>query len=210
MPAILPASLCLLGTSCFYLLFQHATYRKMSRNLALFFKGTATFFSALLALYGVIMQPTSGHILLLIGLIVCTIADVVLGKNLMKGMGIFALGHVYYCGAYFFTAKPSLISLIIFLLLVLLACLFIYPQIKKRSGDKPALPFLGYGIMLFLMLALAVNQKPVLLIGAVLFVISDLMLAFRIFTQNKSKPFDYLCLGCYYLAQYLIALSTIL
>ncbi|MBE5783453.1 MAG: lysoplasmalogenase [Clostridiales bacterium] len=204
------AVLCFLGTACFYLLFQRATYRNMNRNLALFFKGTATFFSALLALYGVILQPTSGHSLLLIGLVICTIADVVLGKNLMKGMGIFALGHVYYCGAYFFTARPTLLSLFIFLLLVLLACFFIYPQIKRRSGNKPALPFLGYGIMLFLMLALAVNQKPVLLIGAILFVVSDLLLAFRIFTQNQSKPLDYLCLGCYYLAQYLIALSTLL
>ena len=64
-------------------------------------------------------------------------------------------------------------------------------------------------LLIFLMLALAVSQKPVLLTGAILFVVSDLLLAFRIFTQNQSKLLDYICLACYYLAQYLIALSIL-
>ena len=60
------------------------------------------------------------------------------------------------------------------------------------------------------MLALAVPQRLVLLLGAVWFVISDLMLAYRMAEPEQSTAYDYVCLGAYYLAQFLIAASTVL
>ena len=205
----MPSVLCFAGVLFFFLRFQKMTWTPGSnRNLALFHKGMATLCAFLLSLYGAILHPAAGNILLSLGLLVCTAADVVLGKNLMRGMAVFGLGHVFYCTAYWRKAPPTLTSLIVFLFL-LVFCFFLYPQIKQRAGKRPPLPFLCYGIVLFLMLALAVSQKPVLFIGAILFVVSDLLLAFRIFTQNQSKILDYICLGCYYLAQYLIALSIL-
>ena len=201
------AIFCFVLVLFFFLRFQKMTWTPgSSRNLALFHKGMATFSAFLLALYGAAFHPAAGNILLCAGLLICTAADVVLGKNLMRGMAVFGLGHVFYCIGYGVKMPPNFLSLIIFLLLLVLCC-FLYPQIKKRSGSKPPLPFLCYGVLLFLMLALAFHQSPVLLTGAFLFVASDLLLAFRIFTQNQSKLLDYICLACYYLAQYLIALS---
>jgi uncharacterized membrane protein YhhN len=59
------------------------------------------------------------------------------------------------------------------------------------------------------MLALALPQKPVLLLGAALFVLSDGLLLARIVKKLPSRAYDYVCLGCYFLAQFLIAASTL-
>ena len=149
------AIFCFVLVLFFFLRFQKMTWTPGSnRNLALFHKGMATFSAFLLSLVGAFLQPTAGNILLCGGLLVCTAADVVLGKNLMRGMAVFGLGHVFYCIAYWMKTPPTRLSLIIFFLLLIL-CFFLYPQIKKRSGSKPPLPFLCYGVLLFLMLALA-------------------------------------------------------
>ena len=57
--------------------------------------------------------------------------------------------------------------------------------------------------------SLSIAQKPLLMLGALLFAGSDVMLLFRIVKNIPSKRYDYLCLGCYFLAQFLIAASTV-
>ena len=46
--------------------------------------------------------------------------------------------------------------------------------------------------------------------GALLFVLSDAMLLTRIVRKITSKKYNYLCLGIYFLAQFLIAASAAL
>jgi uncharacterized membrane protein YhhN len=59
------------------------------------------------------------------------------------------------------------------------------------------------------MLALALPQRPLVLAGALLFVLSDSMLLARIVRKITSKKYNYLCLGIYFLAQFLIAASAL-
>lgn len=201
--------ICFLGVTIFYLLFQRKKYQPgANQALARFYKGTATLFAAALSLYGALHSPSHGNALLAVGLLVCAAADVILDILFLPGMALFGLGHIFYCAAYLLKSPPTAASLGIFLILAgICACL--YPRLKKLASGQNLLPFLCYGFILFLMLALAVVQKPVLLAGAFLFVVSDCLLAYRIFTKNQSLPLDYTCLGCYYLAQYLIALSSL-
>ena len=103
---------------------------------------------------------------------------------------------------------PGWANLIVFLLLAV-GVFALYPQIKKLEKDKSTLPYLGYALLISAMLALSITQKPLLLLGALLFVGSDAMLLFRIVKSIPSKRYDYLCLGCYFLAQFLIAASTV-
>lgn len=211
--SLIAAAISLIGVSIFFLLFQQKNYSprqgKRHRRIALFFKGTATLFAAALAVYGAILSPTAGNILLTAGLFVCLAADVLLGIRLLWGVAAFALGHVFYCAACIVSASPGVLNFAVYVLLFALCLLLLYPKIKNGAGDKPVFPFVAYGAILFLMLSLAINQRPVLLAGAVLFVISDCMLAFRLFMNNCSVPFDYICLGCYYLGQFLIGFSTL-
>lgn len=193
----------------FFLLYQQRKFKcKREDARALVFKGAATLCCAGLAILGAIQSPDAAHWMLAAGLLVCMLADVLLGIRFLVGMGCFALGHVFYCTAYVLFASPRLISLIVFGILSLLL-LLVFPWAKKHSGGRNILPFFAYGLVLCLMLALAVLQKPLLLTGAILFVISDLMLGIRMAKGIPGRIYDYLCLGCYYLAQCFIGLSVL-
>lgn len=175
---------------------------------ALMLKGTATFCCAALALYGAWLHQNAGYWLLGAGLIVCTAADVLLAIRFMPGMACFALGHVCYCIAYCLLAPPTWLTLIVFIALLILVCCVI-PWSRKHAG-KDIAPFIAYGVVLCLMLSFAARQRMILLAGAFLFVVSDLLLGYRLVKKVKGKGYDYLCLGCYYLAQFLIGASAVI
>ena len=204
------AALCLGVMTGLYLLYQAEKYRKPAhkpRELAL--KGGATLAAALMAAYGYGMQPTPGRLFLLLGLSVCVIADVVLDLHFLAGTVAFGLGHLCYGTGCILTSPPAWGSLVLFAVLAG-ALLILYPRLKALANGGSTLPYLAYGLVLCAMLALALPQQRVLFLGASLFVVSDGMLAWRIVRQIPSKGYDYACLGVYYLAQYLIALSTLL
>ena len=204
------AGLCLGLMTGLYLLYQAEKYREnRNKRKELALKGGATLTAALLAGYGCFVKPCPAHFLLLAGLCVCAAADVILDMHFLAGTAAFALGHVCYCAAYLAGNKPGIASLVVFLLLAGTA-IVLYPQCKRLAGEGSALPYLGYALLLSVMLSLALPQKPLLLLGAALFVISDGMLLFRIVRKIPSKGYDYACLGAYYLAQFLIAASTVL
>lgn len=173
-----------------------------------FFKGAATAMSALLAGYGFFSRPSSTALLILIGLCVCVAADVILDRHFLAGTAAFALGHVCYCAAMVLLQRPGWPSLIVFLLMAV-GVFALYPQIKKLEKDKSTLPYVGYALLISAMFSLSIAQKPLLMLGALLFAGSDVMLLFRIVNNIPSKRYDYLCLGCYFLAQFLIAASTV-
>ncbi len=173
-----------------------------------FLKDAAPGMAALLAGYGYFSRPSAASLFILIGLGVCVAADVILDLHFFAGTAAFGLGHICYCAAMLLSNKPGWINLIVFILLAGGVCV-LYPQIRKLESGKSALLYLGYALLIGAMLALSIGPKPLLTLGAVLFVASDAMLLFRIVKHIPSKSYDYLCLGCYYLAQFLIAASTV-
>ncbi len=192
--------------TAFYFLYMDDKKKHFPGVPPLVFKGLATACSAFLALYGATQTGQLADYLLVIGLFVCVAADVILGIRFTHGMVAFALGHVFYCGAYVLTTPPTLASLIVFLSLSGF-CFAIYPSLKHHAKQRRAEHYLAYALVLCVMLALAIPQRPLLLLGAFLFVASDGMLAYRMARRNKSTLYDYACLACYYIAQFLIALS---
>ena len=206
---ILPACVCLLAMTVLYLSYQKVKFSPVkNKKKELMLKGGATLSAALLAGYGWLLSPCGGKLFLFLGLMVCTAADVILDLRFLPGTACFALGHICYSAACLLTNKPGTPSLILFLALTFAAVL-LYPGLKKLPGKKSTLPYLGYALVLSAMLALALPQKPVLFIGAALFMLSDGMLLYSIIFRGRSRAYDYLCLGCYYLAQFLIAFSAL-
>ncbi len=201
--------LCSIGTATCYLLYQYFKYRDARhRKAALFFKGTATLFAAVLAVYGAAAYPGAGQWLIAAGLVVCAAADVALDVRFLPGMALFGLGHVLYCTAYVFRGQPRLESLIVFSVLAVF-CLIRYPKLKKYAGSKSPIPYLCYALLLCAMLGLAVSQRGILLLGAACFVLSDSMLAYRLMMKVRSRPYDYLLLLFYYGGQLLIGASNV-
>lgn len=203
-PAIVSFALVLL----FYLLYEGNKFSKrFSRPLAVFFKGMATFCASLLAFYGAARSGQTADYLLAFGLLICAAADVVLDIRFVAGMGVFAVGHALFCSAYIILNPPTTIN---FILIIFFAVLITMGALKfkKRLGQR-AVSFVLYAYVLFAMLSLGVTQRPVLALGAVFFVVSDMTLAKNILL-GASRRQDYFSLGCYYLGQYLIGLSVIL
>ena len=210
MPDYAIAALCFTVMAGLYLLYMAEKYRKdRNKKRELAFKGGATLTAAALAAYGFLTDPTPSHGLLLAGLCVCAIADVVLDLHFLAGTAAFGLGHLCYCAAYLLAKTPGWGSLAVFLPLCG-AIAFLYPRLKRYAAPNSALPYLGYALLISAMLALALALRPLLLAGALLFVLSDAMLLTRIVRKITSKKYNYLCLGIYFLAQFLIAASAAL
>lgn len=169
-----------------------------------------TLCTALLCLTGCLLQGGAAHWWLFVGLCLCTLADGVLDVRFVPGMGLFALGHGCYITAFCLENAPAWPQLGVFLVL---SCALwgAYVYIKQKQTEPLPFPLgLGvlYGMVLFAMLSLSLGQSGVLMLGAVLFVVSDVMLALGILRILRGKKSDYICLAVYYLAQYLIGLSV--
>jgi len=196
-------------TTAFFLLYQHVKFSTGKEGaLALSLKGGATLCCFFIALYGAIQAPDSGHYLIAAGLLISALADVLLGWRFYPGMLCFALAHVCYGAGYILFSPPGWQSLLCFLVCFAGIALLI-PWAKKKMGSTGILPFAAYGMVLSAMLSLAITQRPLLLIGAALFLVSDLLLGRHIALNITHKGYDYLCLGFYYLAQFLIAASLL-
>ena len=209
MTPFVAAVLCFGAMLALYSCYEAEKYRgnrNRTRELAL--KGGTTCMAALLAGYGYALHSSLPHLFLLLGLCVCAVADVILDLHFLAGTAAFGLGHLCYCAAYLWASPPGVVSLVLFFLLAAVL-LLLYPRLKRFAAPESALPYLLYGLLISAMLSLALPQKPLLFAGALLFVVSDTMLLLRIIRKIPSKVYDYLCLGAYFLAQFLIAASTV-
>lgn len=178
-----------------------------SGGLRLLLKGSTTLVAALLAAYGAGLSGLDAHWLLALGIAVCALADVTLEKHFVLGMANFALGHLLYIAAFLLLGPVRPLSLAAFAALALLIFLAV-PRLKPRL-DQPIQPFILYALIIGAMLALALSQRPITAIGALLFVISDSMIFYRLFRPAGPRSDD-LCIALYYSAQFLLALSTLI
>ena len=180
MPGYGIAALCFVVMTGLYLRYMAEQYRKeRNRKRELALKGGATLTAALLAGYGFAADPSASHGMLLLGLCVCAAADVILDLHFLAGTAAFGLGHLCYCAAYLLAKTPGWGSLAVFLPLCGVIA-FLYPRLKRYAAPDSALPYLGYAVLISAMLALALPLRPLLLAGALLFVLSDAMLLTRI------------------------------
>lgn len=154
--------------------------------------------------------------LLVFGLVLAAAGDVALNFHFLTGMILFALGHVLFLSA-FFTLKPlgwkdilPCAGLVAFTLCMLL----LYP---KYDFGSLLIPVLVYGVVLSLMLGKAIGILletriklrvcGVIAAGAILFFLSDLFLTLNLFAGG-GKVYDLFCLGTYYPAEFLLAISV--
>ena len=180
--------------------------KSLPKNQITLLKGGATICAALLALFAAFTGGGAYAYTIAIGLFICAIADMVLETHFIPGMGVFALGHVAYIVAFFQKGGLNLYSIIIYALMVV-ATYFVAKSLKEKTKENIA-PYVGYAHIILLMLAISIFVNPFAFVGALLFAVSDSMIAYRLFF-GPAKFNDYLCITLYYLGQYLLALSAI-
>ncbi len=166
--------------------------------------------------------------LFLIGLVAGLMGDLYLALRPLRpkeenhsiiliGTLCFATGHVFYYSALLLNGPFSLWAPLISLIVTIAT--FMASKLMKLNWGPSKIPSLVYSFLLFLVASQAfINALNdgftpyglVVLIGAVLFALSDLILAQIYFGNNTKKSFIVANLSTYYLAQILLAFSLFL
>ncbi len=192
------------GMAVYYLIKKEDSRLNAKQKAGL--KIIPTSLCAALALYGAVTGGGASAWLLFFGLCVCALADWLLEFQFFKGMAAFGLGHIFYCIGYVLAGPVKILSLIVFLALFGVI-LIVYSKLKDRLEQAPM--YLCYAAVLCCMAALAASRQSFLMIGGLLFVISDCMIGIGQATKNSSRIYGIAILVTYYAAQFLIACSTI-
>lgn len=204
------------GILCFVLMaagawaYLSASAQKTSRiscPVRLLFKGGTTMMAALLAIYGSLQSQLPAHFLIALGIAVCAAADVILEIRFKAGMLVFALGHICYIASFVMMGGINHLSILVYALLIVMIA--VVTQKLKKSLDEPYTPYLLYSLIIAAMFSLALAQPLTAALGALLFVISDSLLFLGII-KEKPKVSHTAVISTYYLAQFLLALSTII
>lgn len=192
-----------MGTS-YQLACEKQWYTKKTRLLL---KGGTTALAGLFALYTWLVYGQTYMLLMALGILLCAMADVLLEIRFIWGTACFAAGHILYIVSFVIRNKPSWQSLLLFLLLAAFAAFM-----TKRQGHKANMdvrPYFAYALVISLMVAAALAQPRLVLLGALLFMFSDAIIARRLLNPDKD-PWDRACIALYYTAQFILAVSLVM
>lgn len=152
-----------------------------------------------------------------IGLVTAMHADILIDRDFIVGAAMFAVGHLIYYLAQCLLQRPRLFDLLPTAILFLGAAIFLLVQPAKHF-PHPSLRWLCliYAAVIALMAGKAVANwirvpslaTGCLALGSLLFFFSDVMLVTAWFLGWK--PAHLLCMGTYYPAECLLALSPLL
>ncbi len=152
---------------------------------------------------------------MLCGLVFAMAGDIVLNIHFIAGAALFAVGHVLYVCSYMFLQKFKWTDLITGLCVFIPAVLFItLAPIFNFGGILMEIVCIVYALILSFMLGKAVSLfirkqsalHALIAIGSILFFVSDFALLINMFAV-KNLATRIVCLGTYYPAQLMLALS---
>ena len=189
-----------------YYIVRESRMKRASVRKAVY-KIIPTSLCALIGLIGAVQSGKTWPFFLFAGLGICISADWLLEFHFLRGMGAFALAHVFYCIGYLLSGPFSPASLLIFAALFGMLCL-IYARIHHKLENARLI--LCYACILCVMASLACTRHPVLMVGALLFVLSDTMIGLGMALKISRRGYGAGIMITYYAAQLLITLSTFL
>lgn len=151
---------------------------------------------------------------MLTALIFACLGDIVLIDYFMIGAILFAIGHIFFFVSYSMLYKLNLRDLLISISIFGIALILILvPKIFDFNGMLPIV--IVYAFIISFMLGKSISnlftkkyfdKNLLIMLGSLLFFLSDLMLLFNVF-GDVSRIFDIMCLTFYYPAEVLLAIS---
>ncbi len=151
---------------------------------------------------------------MMLGLFFAMLGDILLIDHFVVGAILFAVGHVWFSVSYCYISRVKLVDVIaIACVMVFTECLILLVPIFDFNGMK--LIVVAYGLIISVMLGKSIGNaitnkfnaiSLIVLIGSLMFFISDAMLLFNVF-GGAGKWADYLCLIFYYPAEFVLAVS---
>ena len=176
------------------------------------FKTAATLCAAYFAMAGALRSGQTAHWLIYAGLLTGAAADFALRYDRVFGGILFAAGHLLYCAAFCVLKAPGAENIVCAAILCAgTVCLFVifYKIIRREGGKKGSVLLLLYALLEVITVSLACTLHPVTICGTALFALSDILLAYRVAADERNRGFGYIALGTYYIAQLLIACTTV-
>ncbi len=146
-------------------------------------------------------------------LLLCAIADVMLERKFYVGMVFFMGGHLCYI-AWFLQRQPLVRLQIIVFGVLLVAAIYLILKLHPLLKEK-LVPYSAYAAVLITMCACGVGCAAggtagiLTAIGAVLFVVSDMMVCWGTL-KSTSVPFDWTTMAIYYTAQLCLGAGVLL
>lgn len=166
----------------------------------------------LIIVYARINRPSNSnktYTLILIGLLFSTIGDATL-RWFVIGLTAFLIGHLFYIAAFRRLASFSIKKSVSLVLLIPYGLWIGMELVRSLTSQNEALliaPVIAYIIVILLMSFMAISTGNFYaIIGSLLFVISDSILAWNMFIQSVSFA-DISIMTTYYGAQFFIALA---
>lgn len=151
---------------------------------------------------------------MLVALVFAMIADILIVINFYSGVVLFATAHVFYFISYCKLQKINIRDLIcgVIMSIISLFIIFNIPFIDFGSSLMQIV-CCTYAVIISFMVGKAIsnllnnknNTNQIIVIGSILFFISDFMLMLDVF--GNIPVASYLCLGTYYPAQFLLGFS---
>ncbi|MGP4071525.1 lysoplasmalogenase [Piscibacillus sp. B03] len=174
--------------------------------IKLFFKGLPI---ALIIIYAFINLPKQRffiHYAIIIGLVFSLVGDLTLHWFVI-GLSAFLVGHIFYTIGFISKFRPSLVRGITFIPVIIYSYILGNGILSSIKDSTLILPVTLYIIVISIMAWTAIMTRNIYTaIGAILFVISDSILAWNMFVTNVPLS-GILIMMTYYGAQFLLAYS---
>jgi len=146
-------------------------------------------------------------------IMVAFVGDIVISFHFILGTVVFAIGHIFYYGAYLKLKKSTLRDFVIsFCLFLIAGYILLFASFIKI--DVPSrIIFLIYGAIISIMTGKAIGlylseknkRTMVLAIGSVMFYLSDAITLTCTFSENHAHIFTVLGFGLYLSCQFFFA-----
>ena len=181
----------------------------------------------LLALVYVFYALPSGslfYILLGVALFFCTLGDIAMEKDIIPGIGMFLLAHLFYTVNFLWQAITLTLDFTNIIIAIvcfggLVVYVFMFIRYLQSSGPEVPEFVLKAGSFYFILISATLSTSLLLwlttgalwgflpVIGAIFFIISDSIIALNEFHHKLSHP-ELLIMPTYYLAIFLLGLSV--
>lgn len=206
-----------------WLPFYISTEYRWKQNKYFFTKMTSSllFISIAVTAFLILKTPAEYAVWIITALVLGMIGDLFLVfvdriKCFQLGLVSFLIGQIVYGITFLRYVGFMWIDVVVYVVIVATA-IFAYTRVKLDLG-KMKIPVLAYLLIISFMTVMAVstlyktgfNAATTTLIsaGAVLFLASDVVLAFVVFHKSPPKPLRAVNLSLYYSAQMLLALTV--
>ncbi|MHA1949296.1 MAG: lysoplasmalogenase [Candidatus Thorarchaeota archaeon] len=169
--------------------------------------------------------PTLFTILLTVALVFSMLGDVGMEVDLVPGIGMFLIGHIFYTATFLWQATTvSLLTIPVSIagICMILMVVYVVVLIRRLQASGPEVPpfILKAGTFYFLLISATLSSSILLwlstnsllgfvpVLGALFFVISDSLIGINEF-HNKIPRHELFIMSTYYLAIFLLSLSVL-